>query len=112
MKEDDKVKELEQILKDEWKLSDDPEYLLKRLKVIDRLWDDMDKTESRSEWAPDRVMTLMLMVGILAAKIAPAIGMEPNELSNKIRDDHLQIPTLTTFIEEKVRCLKKKEPEE
>ena len=110
MKDDDKIKELERILKDEWELSSDPEYLLKRLKVIDRLWDDMDSTDTpKEQWAPDRVLTLMLMVGILAAKIAPAIGMDPKELSDKIRDDHLQIPGLVGFIEEKVKCLKKSE---
>jgi hypothetical protein len=98
-------KDFEDLIKDvHWLNEADPKSLMMRLKVVEVLWYKLQQQlekHGRNE-TPEEMLSLLILSGIIAAKIAPAVKLTSEELSQIIKAEGWDIPDLVKYLEKKL----------
>lgn len=103
---DDLVKEVH------WLVEADTKALLMRLKVVEVLWSKLQIQLAKSKEVTnppqptpidEGILSLLILSGIIAAKIAPAIKLTSEELSQIIKAEGWDIPDLVKYLEIKLK---------
>lgn len=106
MNNDHLPKDFDDLVKDvHWLVESDAKALLMRLKVVEVLWaklrEQLEK-HGRNE-TPEEMLSLLVLSGIIAAKIAPAIKLTSEELSQIIKAEAWDIPDLVKYLDLKLK---------
>lgn len=108
MKDEDIPKDFEDLVKDvHWLNEADPKGLMMRLRCIEVLWSKLQKQVEKGKEdknpPPENILSLLILSGIVAAKIAPAVGLTSEELSHIIKAEAWNVPDLVTYLEDKLK---------
>ncbi len=100
-------KDFEDLVKDvHWLNEADPKALMMRLRCIEVLWSKLQKkieqSKSETDPPPENILSLLILSGIVAAKIAPAVGLTSEELSHIIKAEAWNVPDLVKYLEKKL----------
>ena len=98
-------KDFEDLIKDvHWLNEADPKSLMMRLRVVEVLWSKLQKQldKQKDNTPPEEMLSLLILSGIIAAKIAPAVKLTSEELSQIIKAEGWDIPDLIRYLEKKL----------
>jgi hypothetical protein len=112
MSDENIPKDFEDLVKDvHWLNEADSKGLMMRLKVVEALWLKLQMELARSTAMTDPpqptpidegILSLLVLSGIIAAKIAPAVKLTSEELSQIIKAEGWDIPDLVAYLEKKL----------
>ena len=106
MSNDHLPKDFDGLVKDvHWLVESDAKALLMRLKVVEVMWDKVQKRfdKQKENEPPEEMLSLLVLSGIIAAKIAPAIKLTSEELSQIIKAEKWDIPDLVKYLDLKLK---------
>lgn len=106
MKDEDIPKDFEDLVKDvHWLNEADTKALMMRLKVVEAMWDTLQKKleKQKPDTPPEEMLSLLVLSGIVAAKLAPAINLTSDQLSHLIKEEGWDIPDLVKYLEIKLK---------
>lgn len=98
-------KNFDDLVKDiPWLNDADSKGLMMRLRVVEAMWDTLQKKFEKQDAnnPPEEMLSLLVLSGIIAAKIAPAINLTSDELSQIIKTEGWDIPDLVAYLEKKI----------
>lgn len=105
MNDENIPKDFEDLVKDvHWLNEADSKGLMMRLKVVEALWLTLQQKleKQKPDTPPEEMLSLLVLSGIIAAKIAPAVKLTAEELSQIIKAEGWDIPDLVLYLEKKL----------